>query len=45
MKSKIKAFFWGMREFRNDWVVDPGRDLIRSYDAGRGLARLMFTRR
>lgn len=43
--ARLKAFLWGMIEFRSDLTRHYGGDLIETYDAGRDLAHVLTFRR
>lgn len=40
----VRAFFLGVREFRQDLTTNPGEDLIECYDRGRELAHRLTLR-
>lgn len=42
---QLKAFLWGMWEFRRSFTRHYGGDLIEYYDSGRDLAHLITLRK
>lgn len=44
MAARIRAFLFGVREFRSDFTTNFGSHLIESYDAGRDFAHRLTLR-